>query len=175
MSQKGFFYMIVALTFVFVLTLYIFSKKRFNRHKHNRKKAEQVIAKIQSFEHHGQQINYLRKIDPFVFEELLLNAFQKRGYKVIRNKRYTGDGGIDGIVYDIDGNKILIQAKRYRSYINPKHITDFQFLLKRKHARKGYFVHTGKTSSNTRNLFQHTNVIIIGGSKLLKLIVPPIN
>lgn len=175
MSQKDFYYIIIALTFLLVLTLYLFSKKRFNRHKYNRKKANQVLVKIKSFEHQGQQINYLRKIDPFVFEELLLNAFQKKGFRVIRNKRYTGDGGVDGIVYDKEGNKILIQAKRYKSYINPKHIIDFGLLLKNKRVDKGYFIHTGKTSSNTRNLFQHTNVMIIGGSKLLNLIVPPIN
>ncbi|MEX6059375.1 restriction endonuclease [Enterobacter hormaechei] len=42
------------------------------------------------------KINYLRKIDPFVFEELLLEGFEAHGFRTIRNKRYTGDGGIDG-------------------------------------------------------------------------------
>ncbi|HHX8430837.1 TPA: hypothetical protein ACVO1V_002940 [Legionella pneumophila] len=36
---------------------------------------------------------YIRTIDPFVFEELILIAFKSRGLKVIHNKRYTGDGG----------------------------------------------------------------------------------
>ncbi|WP_192840691.1 restriction endonuclease, partial [Enterobacter hormaechei] len=43
-------------------------------------------------------MNYLRKIDPFVFEELLLEGFEAHGFRTIRNKRYTGDGGIDGQV-----------------------------------------------------------------------------
>ncbi len=36
-----------------------------------------------------QKINYLRKIDPFVFEELLLEGFEAHGFRTIRNKRYT--------------------------------------------------------------------------------------
>ncbi len=44
--------------------------------------------------HFGQKIAYLRKIDPFVFEELLLEGFERRGFEVIRNRRYTGDGGL---------------------------------------------------------------------------------
>lgn len=117
---------------------------------------------------------HLRKIDPFVFEELLLNAFELKGYKVIRNKKYTGDGGIDGIVYDHHGNKILIQAKRYSSYINPKHVATFQLLLPKKKAVKGFFIHTGKTSPGTRDQFRHSNIILIGGSKLLDLIKQPL-
>lgn len=172
MEQEQFRYFFIILIVFFILIIF-FSKKRFNRHKHNQGKAKTILKKIKAFEHQGQQINYLRKIDPFVFEELLLDAFEFKGYKVVRNKRYTGDGGIDGIVYDKNGNKILIQAKRYSSYINPQHVTTFQNLLASKKAVKGFFIHTGKTSFNTRNQFKHTNVVLIGGSKLLDLIKQP--
>lgn len=66
-----------------------------------------MIDKINTFPHFGQKIAYLRKIDPFVFEELLLEGFERRGFEVIRNRRYTGDGGIDGRV-KIDGQTRLI-------------------------------------------------------------------
>ncbi|MGS6531656.1 restriction endonuclease, partial [Enterobacter hormaechei] len=44
----------------------------------------------------AQIINYLRKIDAFVFEELLLEGFEAHGFRTMRIKRYSGDGGIDG-------------------------------------------------------------------------------
>ena len=175
MTQGQFVQFIIIVIVFFLSIVFFFSKKRFNRHKHNQKKATQVLKKISSFEHQGQQIGYLRKIDPFVFEELLLNAFEFKGYKVIRNKKYTGDGGIDGIVFDHHGNKILIQAKRYASYINPQHIATFQLVLQKKKAVKGFFIHTGKTSSSTRDQFRHSNIILIGGSKLLYLIKQPLD
>ena len=62
----------------------------------------------------------LRRLDPYVFEELLLTCCEDQGWEIERNFRYTNDGGIDGriLIY----NKLyLIQAKRYKDYINPQH------------------------------------------------------
>nr|WP_306670548.1 restriction endonuclease [Acidithiobacillus ferrooxidans] len=50
----------------------------------------------------ARRIAYLRKIDPLVFEELVLDAFQKEGWLVQRSTRYSGDGGIDGRI--VSGN-----------------------------------------------------------------------
>lgn len=152
-----------------LLLLFLF-KKKFNRHAINQKKAYRVLKQIKTFKHAGQKINYLRKIDPFVFEELLLNVYESKGFKIIRNKKYTGDGGNDGTMFDHEGNKILIQAKRYKSYINPKHIKSFEELLNKRNISRGFFIHTGKSSQNTRNLFNDSNVTIIGGSALVQLI-----
>lgn len=53
---------------------------------------------------------------------------------VIRNTRYSGDGGTDGQVL-IDGERWLIQAKRYGRTIRPSHIDDFGDLLRREGCR----------------------------------------
>ncbi len=58
------------------------------------------------------------------------------------NKRYTGDGGIDGEVI-IGKYRYLIQAKRYRGHIALQHVQEFEKLLKR-HNCRGLFCHTGK-------------------------------
>lgn len=63
------------------------------RHLWRRQAAKRVITKLQQIEGFGPRLAYLRKIDPFVFEELVLEGFERRGCKVRRNKRYTGDGG----------------------------------------------------------------------------------
>lgn len=59
------------------------------------------------------KMNFLRKVDPYVFEEVLLLCFKERGYWVKRNNRHPGDGRFDGTVFNELGQKILIQAKRY--------------------------------------------------------------
>lgn len=159
---------------IVVILLFLYSKyknkKKFNKHEYNQKLATKIINKINDFEHSGQKINYLRKIDPFVFEELLLNAYKEKGYKIVRNKRYTGDGGLDGTMYDSKGRKIIIQAKRYSNYIKPSHVRDFALLVINNNAYSGYFIHTGRASVNTRNEFINTNVKIIGGSELITLL-----
>lgn len=63
------------------------------RHRHYRRKAERVMAQLSSLPEGGAGVKYLRKINPYVFEELLLLAFERRGMRVIRNSRYSGDGG----------------------------------------------------------------------------------
>jgi len=43
---------------------------------------------------------YLRKVEPFIVEELVLSALdQREDIKIQRNKRYTGDNGVDGRFY----------------------------------------------------------------------------
>ncbi len=149
---------------------YFYLKPPYSRHKRNILKSKTILQKIHSFAHAGQKMNYLRKIDPFVFEELLLTAFEKKGYSIIRNRKYTGDGGIDGLIFDKDGNKVLIQAKRYTSYINPRHLDEFQVLVNNSNAIQGKFVHTGKTGKQTYSSYKNTNIDIISGSRLLDLI-----
>ena len=146
-----------------------------NRHKRKIRKGDQIIKKLADFEGAGadaKRLVYLRKIDPFVFEELLLSAFKNYGYEIQRNKRYTGDGGIDGKIYDKYGRLILVQAKRYKNTINPKHIDDFSEAIDRFCATKGYFVHTGRTGKKSiQTVLKYQGKIkIISGEHLLKLI-----
>ena len=116
----------------------------------------------------GQTISYLRKIDPFVFEELLLSLFYERGFKIRRNKRYTGDGGIDGIVF-FGSQKYLIQAKRYSKYINKKHVLEFNELCLKNEA-KGFFIHTGKTGLKAKEVATDI-VCFVSGEQLYDFIL----
>lgn len=142
-------------------------KKNF-RHSYKQKKAIEVYERINEIKEFQKVIAYLRKIDPFVFEELILYSFEMKGFKVYRNRRYTGDGGIDGKVR-FYGKKTFIQAKRYSNYINIKHVEDFAKLCTRNRVN-GFFIHTGKTGEETKKLSaRHKNIRIVSGSQLMEL------
>lgn len=165
--EKYYTQFIILLLVLILFVLYY--TKSFNRHKYNQRISKNILLKINSFQYEGQKINYLRKINPFVFEELLLDAFLQKGYTIKRNKRYTNDGGIDGIVFK-DDIKYLIQAKRYKSYVNNADLISFIELTK-KHNCRGFFCHTGKTGKNGKTLYNQTDSVeIYSGSKLLLLI-----
>ncbi|MCL4639332.1 MAG: restriction endonuclease [Olivibacter sp.] len=160
---------VIILLWLVLVWLLILRTRKKNKHQYNRLKSKEILEKIRSFPHDGQRIAYLRKIDPFVFEELLLDAFKSKGFKVERNKRYTGDHGIDGVVW-IDGKKYLIQAKRYKRHINLKHIKVFAKLVEA-HRCNGLFCHCGKTGKGSKEILKTaSNIEIISGQKLTKLI-----
>ena len=149
--------------------LYILIYKR--RHKRYIKKAKRVLDRINEKKlSEGQVLTYLRKIDPYVFEELVILGFAAKGYGFERNKRYSGDGGVDGRVF-LNGKKYLLQCKRYSKHINPRHVEAFSNVCREERC-EGFFVHTGKTGKRSRdNVFIAGNVSIISGNRLAHLLM----
>ncbi|HGW4085638.1 TPA: restriction endonuclease [Klebsiella michiganensis] len=139
------------------------------RHRRYRAKAGRVLDKLTRLPGDGQRLTYLRKISPYVFEELLLSAFERQGLTVVRNASYSGDGGLDGQVI-IDGEYWLIQAKRYSRAVSPAHVEDFDRLLLQS-GRRGLFVHTGRTGKMSRTLCTASpRLRIISGQRLLAIL-----
>lgn len=127
------------------------------------------LVKLAGIPEPGRKFAFLRKVDPFTFEEMILESYELRGHKVKRNHRYTGDGGIDGRVW-LDGELHLVQAKRYAGHISAAHMRDFCHLVAAKGC-KGLFVHTGRTGGASRTLASDDeNVTIVSGQRLLDLL-----
>jgi len=152
-----------------VLNLRGGGKARQRSHHHYLSSAERVMSRLPRLSGDAQRLAYLRKINPYVFEELLLLAFQRQGNKVVRNPSYSGDGGMDGQVF-IGGQRYLIQAKRYGKSITPSHIQAFGGLLLQEQC-EGFFIHTGRTGNLSRALLRaHPQVHLISGQRLLDLL-----
>jgi restriction system protein len=117
----------------------------------------------------GRLFAYIRTIDPFVFEELLLIAFKSRGLKVIHNKRYTGDGGIDGMVILPSKHRIALQAKRYQNHINVQHIRDFSQSIQAHGCHGGYFIHCGISGHSVYQQLPN-DITLISGNNLHRLL-----
>lgn len=150
--------------------VYRFFGRTRRKHKRKIKYSKDLHTKLQDLAP-AQMIKYLRKIDPLVFEELLLTAFKAQGHKIRRNKSYSGDGGLDGIVY-IDKCRYLIQAKRYSGSINTKHVLEFAALVQsRRNVAGGFFIHPGRTPTAAKELFRDfTSITLISGQRLVDLI-----
>ena len=141
-------------------------------HERNKRASHARLATLNNDELSAspdRAFGYLRNVDFFVFEEMILTAFEQRGVKVIRNRRYTGDGGIDGRVI-IGGETLLIQAKRYDSHINAGDVAAFAEICRNKRKR-GLFIHTGRTGKKAHNNAVEANGIeIVSGRRLLDLL-----
>lgn len=168
LSENTILLIIAGVLVIYCILLFRYQK---GRHKRNISKAKKILRRINDRKlSEGEIISYLRKIDPYVFEELVLLGFAQKGFEIKRNERYSGDGGIDGRVY-MKGQQFLLQCKRYARHINPKHVEDFAAIC-RKEGCEGYFVHTGRTGKRSRNnVYIKGNVDIISGNRLAHLLM----
>lgn len=104
----------------------------------------------------------LRAMDALAFEELLPESFERFGHRFVRNRRYTGDGGIDGQV-TLDGRFLVIQTKRYAAAIRPDHVLVFASLCAARGA-PGPSIHTGRIGDSSRgSVTRHAKVEIVFG------------
>lgn len=142
------------------------------KHRWRRRQARTMAAQLRGRDQsQPPQLIYarLRAMDPLAFEELLLERFERRGCKVVRNQHYTGDGGIDGQVV-IDGVVWLIQAKRYAGSIRPDYVAAFEQLC-RTRGQRGFFIHTGRTGPQSRSAVANGSAVyILSGRSLLALL-----
>lgn len=166
---------IVILGILLSVTILLLSQQTKTRkrrlHERKVKTAWNILRKLNDLQQDNQQariLSYLKKIDPYVFEELILCAFEKKGYTIKRGERYSGDGGVDGKIYK-NHQLYLIQAKRYKNYIKKQHVIDFIDIVQKNNAF-GFFIHTGKTSSEIFKLVKDSNISIISGHRLIDLI-----
>lgn len=105
-----------------------------------------------------QRFAYIRKVDHFLWEDILMSCFEERGYPITRTKM-TRDGGSDGFV-TINGKLIVIQAKRYKGNIAKAHVLELERLIIRNKAfDKGLFIHTGKSSGPILDYFKSSDHI----------------
>lgn len=145
------------------------------RHLYHIRKAKKIIKILRTIaltpHYEGKIINYLRKINPYVFEEMILTVIEESNIRVFRNTAYSGDGGIDGI-FKIKQGKVLIQCKRYGKYINAKDVHALSTKVREDKYFMGIFAHTGKTGDKAKNIgINEKNVIFLSGSNLVNIIV----
>lgn len=127
-----------------------------------------LLKKLEQIEHSGAVINYLRKIDSDLFEEVILSRLEKSNLSIRRNKKYTGDGGIDGWVKLPQFGWAPIQAKRYAGHIQAQHMRSFGDVIKEQKSKTGIFVHTGRTGSGAFN--ESNGILVMSGSGLASFI-----
>lgn len=101
---------------------------------------------------------------------MILTAIdQSQEATIKRNKRYSGDGGIDGR-FKLGNDLYMIQAKRYKDIIQLAHVKQFAEQV-RKAGCRGLFVHTGRTPESAwEHLKGYREIEIISGNRLIELI-----
>ena len=127
-------------------------------------------------------LEQVRNMDPFKFEELVVDLLVKMGYGRIdysKTTRHTNDGGIDGLVagdrfgFDV----IYVQAKRWAAgqCVGRPEIQNFCGSMMPHGGTKGIFITTAVFSQGAieyaESLHQTQKIILIDGKALTDLMI----
>lgn len=139
------------------------------RHRRNVRRSRKVLERLAELPHEGAVINYLRKVDPYLVEEVVLTLLEQRGLFVLRNISYSGDGGLDGRFWWPGRGWHAVQCKRYSSAIKPEHARQFSDLARQRY-RGGVLVHTGRTGDQSQEAMAPHSLFLLSGSTLTRSI-----
>jgi restriction system protein len=122
----------------------------------------------------------LSKVDPFRFEQIVLDLLVRMGYGGSRKEaaavtQKTGDEGIDGVINEdrLGLDVIYVQAKRWKGNVGRQEIQSFVGALAGKKATKGVFITTSSFNDNATVYAAglHQKVILIDGRRLAELMI----
>lgn len=128
----------------------------------------------------SELMTQLREIDPYRFEQVVLDVLFAMGYGGSRQEaaqvtRKSNDEGIDGVINEdrLGLDVIYVQAKRWQNTVGRKEIQSFVGALAGKQASKGVFI---TTSDFNQNAVEYAGmvtqkVILIDGKRLADLMI----
>jgi restriction system protein len=125
-------------------------------------------------------LDYMVKMDPYRFEQLVVDVLFAMGYGGSRAEaalvtQKSNDEGIDGVINEdrLGLDVIYVQAKRWQSSIGRKEIQSFVGALAGTHANKGVFITTSAFLSSAVDYaksVQH-KIVLIDGPRLAELMI----
>ncbi|WP_321343142.1 restriction endonuclease [uncultured Draconibacterium sp.] len=125
-------------------------------------------------------LDYVKDIDPYKFEILVLDLLQAMGYGGNREEaaqvtKKSGDGGIDGIINEdrLGLDKIYVQAKKWEGNVTISAIRDFGGTLLAHSAQKGIFITTSDFPKSAIDYCEKIDrtIILINGKRLTELMI----
>lgn len=143
---------------------------------------ERLESAFQELQHalKADLLEQIRAMDPFAFEQVVLDVLVKMGYggsraEAARVTQKSGDEGIDGVINEdrLGLDAIYVQAKRWQQTVGRRELQGFVGALVGQRANKGVFITSG-AFANTAHEFvksiQH-KIVLIDGDRLAELMI----
>lgn len=114
--------------------------------------------------------SYWFSLDGFEFEEEMRKLFKKTGFftKVIKTKG-SGDGGVDLILVNNEGQKIFVQCKAQKDAVGPHVVRDLYGIMRADGADQGIIVSLGGITSGVREFIEGKNIKAVDVNGVLKM------
>jgi restriction system protein len=109
----------------------------------------------------------LLSLSPGEFEDLTVELFRLRGHKAKRTGS-IGDHGVDVQVCTKDGEKWVVQCKRWRSSVGEPIIRDFYGVVQHEKAYKGVIITTSNFTHQAKQWAKGKPMLLIDGQNFVK-------
>jgi restriction system protein len=140
-------------------------EERRQREEEQRRREEQQRKLIESLLHRDavrDEINYMTGAE---FEKFIAGVFRQKGYEVEETPG-SGDQGVDLIVPDLDGKRVVIQLKRWTGPVGNKAVQATFSGMAHYQANEGWIITTSTFTKSARELARSTRVRLIDGKEL---------
>ena len=144
-------------------------------------KPEEILERVHNEINAALSVELLSLLiekSPQFFEKFTVKLMERMGYGIGEERRYSGDGGIDGIVYGdkLGFERIGIQSKRWdtNQVVGIPEIQKFYGALDSPEfgkIDKGLFVTTAKFSAGAKKYAATHHIILIDGKRLAELMI----
>lgn len=114
------------------------------------------------------QINDFLQLSPREFEEMIVELYQRAGHKAKRTGA-TGDHGVDVVVDAKNGEKWVVQCKRWKGSVGEPVVRDFYGVVQHEKADKGIIFTTGRYSIPAQEWAKGKPIALYDGSRLVEL------
>ncbi|GAB2856258.1 hypothetical protein GCM10027277_26080 [Pseudoduganella ginsengisoli] len=145
----------------------------FPGHQHNVRRSRRVLRKVRGFKEPGagaRCLAYLRRIDPLLFEEVIMSALEDAGLFVLRSQHYGGDGGGDGVVWIPGRGWCSVLCNRFRGQVHAADVRAIAWALAKSGYDGGLLVHSCLCVTALHAQLDTARIALLGGDRLLRLI-----
>jgi restriction system protein len=117
-----------------------------------------------------KDIQSIRSISWWEFEELVGEAYRRKGYHVIENGGGGPDGGVD-LILKKDDETLLVQCKNWRTLkVGVKVVRELYGVIAGRDATGGIIISSGNFTRETRRFARRKALEMIDGDQLVKMI-----
>jgi len=117
----------------------------------------------------AKTINQMQALVPERFEELVADMFRKEGYAATLTPQQA-DHGIDIVLRVPNGEKEIVQCKRYIGQVGEPVVRDFYGALLHENAVRGYIVTTGSFTPQAVTWARGKPIELIEGQQLSRMV-----
>ncbi len=117
----------------------------------------------------SRQISDLYLLSPRQFEDLVAAYFERNGHAVERLGR-SGDHGIDLLVRSKDGEKWVVQCKRWKASVGEPTVRDLYGVMHHEGASRAFLMTTGSFTPAAIAWAQEKPITLYDGSGLIRLL-----